>query len=161
MNKCNACGRNTKLEFHTLCSECYNLYRSVAPQVNFNKANIPDLAERFLITESLKAKQKPKPIPRITSGTLFISARPKKMCYVYVLFNGVDAVKIGKSKKPFARKKELQTGSPHKLELIGQIVGDEELEHTIHRALESQRMSGEWFKFNDETKAVLKSLSIL
>lgn len=60
-------------------------------------------------------------------------------------------IKIGKSKDPKARMRELQTGSPYPLDIVGTIRCRDgnhatRLEKELHRYFAEYRMGGEWFK---------------
>lgn len=57
-------------------------------------------------------------------------------------------VKVGRSKNPDRRLKQLQTGSPHPLRLILHAPGRGDLERQIHRLMKDRRIrrSGEWFE---------------
>jgi len=58
-------------------------------------------------------------------------------------------IKIGRSKNPEKRLKQLQTGSPNKLKLIAvfEDMGDEE--YGLHQRLREYkvRSNGEWFRY--------------
>jgi len=78
--------------------------------------------------------------------------------YTYVYFittinKGNTPIKIGVSKKPEIRIKELQTGNPHKLKIIKLVTclnGDSAyvLESCLHSMSKSRnkKLMGEWFK---------------
>lgn len=67
--------------------------------------------------------------------------------YVYFI-QGLcgGAIKIGYSKDPQARLRELQTGYPDTLTILLMIPGTEALESVIHKRFESLRLRGEWFR---------------
>lgn len=69
-------------------------------------------------------------------------------------------VKIGISKNIERRIGQLQTGSPHKLKLMGYIEAnnDKKLEKTLHKKYSNHRGIGEWFCLN--ACAVLDELCI-
>lgn len=54
-------------------------------------------------------------------------------------------IKVGVAVDVAARIRELQTGNPTKLVLLGTIVGDRSLEAAIHRRFRDSRVRGEWF----------------
>ncbi|MSU01959.1 GIY-YIG nuclease family protein [Tissierella pigra] len=56
------------------------------------------------------------------------------------------AIKIGFSKKPEERLKQLQTGYPDTLQILLLIAGNEKDEKRFHDEFESYRLNGEWFK---------------
>ena len=58
------------------------------------------------------------------------------------------AVKIGKSKNPEKRLKQLQTGHTRELKLIGVLEGD--YEKRFHRQWAHYLIRGEWFKAKDD-----------
>lgn len=60
-----------------------------------------------------------------------------------------NRVKIGVATNPLQRLADLQVGSPEILELIGTVPGGRKLEERLHRALESDRVHGEWFELTD------------
>jgi len=66
--------------------------------------------------------------------------------FVYCIRDDADeVVKLGYSKDPTRRVKQLQTGSPRPLRFICAIPGGRDLEASLHQQLASQRISGEWF----------------
>ena len=76
--------------------------------------------------------------------------------YVYfiVAFKSPRKVKIGKSKNPIERLKELQTGCPEKLKLEGVIKCRSEshalqMEKAAHALFKEKHYRGEWFKCTD------------
>lgn len=68
---------------------------------------------------------------------------------VYFLYDG-ESVKVGHSKNPRKRVKQLQTGSSSKIQLLGTIYGDKALEKEIHRQFNRFRIINEWFRPEDE-----------
>lgn len=65
---------------------------------------------------------------------------------VYVIGFGAY-VKIGFTAGPIeTRIARLQTGSPEKLVVIAEIVGDRSLEAGLHKQFRQQRAQGEWFR---------------
>lgn len=73
--------------------------------------------------------------------------------YLYAISNG-EHIKVGYSKSPKARLKQLQTGQARPLKLVWQCLcgySDQEAkaqERKLHRRLQSNRVSGEWFEFD-------------
>ena len=59
------------------------------------------------------------------------------------------SLKIGRSKDPVSRLKQLQTGSPHSLKLILIAENKGHLEKKLHKDLKrfKNRRKGEWFDF--------------
>lgn len=76
------------------------------------------------------------------------SIKTNKYCgYVYFVQGECGGpIKIGHSQNVAQRMKELQTGYPDILKLIGMIPGNVALETKIHQELEGYRTKGEWFK---------------
>lgn len=68
-------------------------------------------------------------------------------------------VKVGKALDPYKRLETLQIGSPHPLRLIGVVAKD--IEDRVHKKLWSHWTAGEWFHFNDETRAILAEEGLL
>lgn len=64
--------------------------------------------------------------------------------HLYFITNG-DGLKIGRSKNPSKRLKELQTGSASKLEILCVIKNKGFLEKTLHRCFNDIKLHGEWF----------------
>ncbi len=68
--------------------------------------------------------------------------------FIYIISDG-DSVKIGISKTPEKRLKQLQTGHPKKLTLCNVREVPEtralKLERIIHRSCGHRRLKGEWF----------------
>ncbi len=70
--------------------------------------------------------------------------------YTYFIIENEDnddsRIKIGFSKKPEKRIKELQTGNSRKLAIMGWIESeDKSLEKNLHQKYEEFRLTGEWF----------------
>jgi hypothetical protein len=65
---------------------------------------------------------------------------------------GLSRIKIGFSKKPIERLKQLQTGSPIELSLIATIPGALELEKELHDRFKASLSSREWFHLTSELK---------
>jgi len=67
------------------------------------------------------------------------------------------SVKIGfTTKHPRARLKQLQTGNPSKLKLMGWYPGSLQAEREIHDSLGEFRMQGEWFRLTPEANDALR-----
>ena len=70
---------------------------------------------------------------------------------LYLILDTVDnVVKIGRSKNPDARLKQLQVATTHKLNLLYEIKGKGFMEEELHKRFADIRLAGEWFK-NDGT----------
>lgn len=71
--------------------------------------------------------------------------------YLYIIQSDkTGSLKIGRSKDPEKRLKQLQTGSPYSLKLIFMAEGKGHLEKRLHERLKDyrQRRKGEWFDFD-------------
>ena len=75
------------------------------------------------------------------------------------------AIKIGYSKHPIKRLKQLQTGHPTRIGSEGWLeLGDELMaqthEHFLHQSFNKERIrrNGEWFKYTDKIKTYVESL---
>lgn len=79
--------------------------------------------------------------------------------YVYLLKCG-DHYKIGQSKKPRKRLKQLRTGSPLPIRVIHTLRTSyyREIERDLHRRFADKRAEGEWFLLADDDVAHIKSL---
>lgn len=62
--------------------------------------------------------------------------------------NNNGLIKIGRSKNPQKRLKQLQTGNPNKLKLIYTFEGEGWREKIIHERLSYYRLEGEWFDYD-------------
>lgn len=56
-------------------------------------------------------------------------------------------IKIGRSKDPLKRLKQLQTGNPNKLKLIAYFDNMGWREKELHEQLSRYRLEGEWFSY--------------
>jgi len=63
-----------------------------------------------------------------------------------------NCVKIGYSKNPTARLKELQTGNSKKLKLLCTIPGDFKTEAALHEVYKANKQQGEWFSYTGKLK---------
>jgi len=71
--------------------------------------------------------------------------------HLYVVQSDVSgAIKIGRSKDPQSRLKQLQTGSPYKLKLLVVVPEKGNIEKSLHQKFSyyKQNCKGEWFDFN-------------
>ncbi|WP_175992631.1 GIY-YIG nuclease family protein [Burkholderia vietnamiensis] len=64
----------------------------------------------------------------------------------YVVDTERDVVKIGISRNPWARIKDLQVGSASKFKLLATLKTDERSEKAIHKFFQATRLEGEWFR---------------
>lgn len=71
--------------------------------------------------------------------------------FIYAIADQSGAkMKIGYSKNPNRRLKQLATGSSDRLYILTKFHGDRELEKSIHRQFEKVRYNGEWMKASQE-----------
>jgi len=63
----------------------------------------------------------------------------------YVADTGRDVVKIGISRNPWSRVKDIQVGSSSKFELLATLKTSERSEQAIHKFFQVTRLEGEWF----------------
>ncbi|WP_324695475.1 GIY-YIG nuclease family protein [Novosphingobium sp. RL4] len=72
------------------------------------------------------------------------------------------AVKIGFTKQdPRVRLKQLQTGNPMKLKLLGWFPGTQREERGLHESLAAYRIGGEWFRLDDSASGLWKPIVTL
>lgn len=78
------------------------------------------------------------------------------MKYVYLLESD-GFYKIGVSGAPMGRIRELQTGNPHKINLIASCKTDNAhgAEWFIHRVLSKFNIHGEWFKLTNTDVVII------
>jgi len=68
---------------------------------------------------------------------------------LYIIQSDVTGmIKIGRSKDPQKRLKQLQTGNPNKLKIIAEFKGEGWKEKIIHERLRMYRLEGEWFSYD-------------
>lgn len=80
--------------------------------------------------------------------------------YIYfVKAKGEKAVKIGYSKAPFNRVKDLNTGSFVDLEVYYIMLGNTAIEALLHKRWEDDNLRGEWFDFTNEIETYIVQLS--
>lgn len=76
---------------------------------------------------------------------------------IYFYFIECDGrIKIGFSRNPDARVRELSTGAPAKLNFLGRVNGAISLETALHRHLRNYRVSGEWFRDCDPVREAMQ-----
>jgi hypothetical protein len=84
------------------------------------------------------------------------------MNYVYFIADlEKDVVKIGVSKNPKSRLKQLQTSNSNRLALLGYIYGEKAEEQYLHCLFGKYKLSGEWFILNDEIIDYLNSVNLM
>ena len=71
----------------------------------------------------------------------------------------LDKIKIGyTSRGLLERKKQMQTGNPHGLVIIGTVKGTMEHESKIHNTLADYRATGEWFYDCKEVRGYIRDI---
>lgn len=94
-------------------------------------------------------------------GTTVKTTTEEDNGYVYFIGNLQNkVVKIGFSKKPNKRLKQLQTGSPLKLKVIYKTKGSKLKEADLQKKFSKQRTQGEWFSISGELKETLLDLGV-
>lgn len=69
------------------------------------------------------------------------------MTIYFIEMEGTNSIKIGftANNDVTARMRQLQTGQPKKLRLLGSLPGDQDAERTLHAVFAGYRSNGEWF----------------
>lgn len=79
--------------------------------------------------------------------------------YVYFIASKrPNVVKIGYSKNPWARVKDLQTATAEKLSVVATIKTTEVSEVSVHDIFEDERRSGEWFYYSERLQLVISKI---
>jgi hypothetical protein len=91
--------------------------------------------------------------------TKIINDTPDSYVY-FIKAEGLNRVKIGISKEPQERLKQLQTGSPIKLSLMAFTPGDIELERSLHNKFSHIICDGEWFHLTLELENYIDTLRV-
>jgi hypothetical protein len=71
---------------------------------------------------------------------------PAMPCNVYFIGGDEGPIKIGKSRDPHGRCRDMNIGSPQELRVLATVVGDGALEKAYHRRFGFAHMRGEWFE---------------
>jgi len=80
--------------------------------------------------------------------------------YIYVLENPVSRrLKIGTSRVPDRRQRDLEAGAGGPLNRIALVPGDYRLERELHTRFAAHRVAGEWFEPHEEVVTWLHSLT--
>ncbi len=82
------------------------------------------------------------------TGNIWHILMPDLQGYVYFL-RCMGRIKIGSALNVNRRIKQLQTGAPDKVELIGYAPGGSSTERYLHKVLAEHRIAGEWFHGNE------------
>ena len=77
--------------------------------------------------------------------------RPRS--WVYFMGNREAGIlKIGSSRTPKSRLRELQVGCPYKLSILYMLPGGVKLERLLHDIYSRYKMNGEWFELKDDLR---------
>ena len=77
---------------------------------------------------------------------------------VYFL-QSLDKIKIGYTNNPvIKRKRDMETGNPHGIVIIGTVKGDQRHENKMHCDLEEYCAIGEWFKDCTEVRTYITDI---
>jgi len=78
--------------------------------------------------------------------------------FIMTMADGEDLWKIGYTRNhPEQRLRQLQTGCPLHLELMGFLPADAEDERAIHKKYKAQRVRGEWYDLPDDLGPMMLS----
>ena len=72
---------------------------------------------------------------------------------------GQDRIKIGKTRDPKNRLRQLQTGSASKLQLLGVIVDKANRESELHALFAEDRIQGEWFRDTASLRSYIRDFA--
>jgi hypothetical protein len=79
---------------------------------------------------------------------------------VYFIRNqAADAMKVGHSRDPDRRLRELQTGNSARLHLVGAVAAAREFETLVHEEFADLALEGEWFSQSGEILAWVERLT--
>lgn len=100
------------------------------------------------------------PASEIAQAALGILREGFDQRYVYAIRDARNRVKIGKSKDPQRRLRELEVGNPEALELFcsAEVRDASSLERDLHRKFANENLRGEWFQLPEEEQAELKNV---
>jgi hypothetical protein len=79
--------------------------------------------------------------------------------FVYFIAAGdpIQHVKVGYTGgDPRKRLKALQTANPHKLTILGFVLGNEDYERELHDVMRDYRLAGEWFEYTPHVERIIK-----
>jgi len=80
---------------------------------------------------------------------------PKSSIYFIELL-GSEVIKIGFSRDPESRLRQMQTSNPHELRMLKVISGGYEKEAEIHEKFSKNRVRGEWFKASKKLRKYIE-----
>jgi len=78
----------------------------------------------------------------------------------FIQDTGSNAIKIGHSGEPLKRLAQCQTGSPHKLIMIGVIDGGPKEERQLHRRFKKFHLRGEWFRGDNRLLEQIRAMPL-
>ncbi|WP_423209054.1 hypothetical protein E2976_17545 [Paracoccus yeei] len=85
-----------------------------------------------------------------------LSEGSRRQGWVYCIRDDASqAVKIGFSRNPERRFRQIQTANPNKLRMVAMMEAVEAFEQFLHWSHASRRMSGEWFDDADGTVSAI------
>ena len=136
---------------------------TTAPAIEDNssifEAAIAAAVLTFAVVLSMKLRARKLTFDEPTDDPLCLlpSVDPPTGKVVYgIQDEGNGLIKIGKASDATARRRQLQTGNPSRLRIVAWRTGYTTTESSIHRALASERVRGEWFLPSAKTINVLK-----
>lgn len=92
-----------------------------------------------------------------TNGFIRIERSCSEKSFLYFIEAvGTEFIKIGRSANPDRRLKQLSTGSPVELRLIGVISGGAEIEKELHKQFDHLRERLEWFRATPELRGFVR-----
>lgn len=137
--------------------------RAIAAQVGMSPQ---DTLQKLLCDSTIQATVDEKgvlpPVPASftivrADGLILANDLAPHLGFVYFIetVTAPYRLKIGWAYDPHDRLKQLQTGSPQPLRLIGARVGTKEYERGLHQRFAGLRGVGEWFQETPELRAAL------
>ena len=100
------------------------------------------------------------PVPQDWEAIWSILDKYEEPTYLYAIGEvGGKEVKLGMSKSPGQRLKQLQTGFPNKLVIWGFCKEASPLtEKEVHEQVKASRIEGEWFLLTEEVRHVIEKI---
>jgi hypothetical protein len=96
------------------------------------------------------------PIAKLRS---LVSSGTHSETLVYFLRESLEGpVKVGRSKDPWSRRDQLQTGNPKELRVLGCCFGNPEFENAIHQAFKDAHIRGEWFRSTEDLVSLINEI---